>query len=552
MKNKIVSAAITLVALAGASFQPIISSAAVSVPPVTNLTATASGSSITLSWKTPTMSDLSEFYVYSSKTVLTETNDSFGIPVSNLPHPTSGAEQSVTVSGLSSGTYYFSVRAVHLSGTASPAAFASATILGGGGGPSCLQPNPVGNIVVSLGETTGSLTWLTVGGTTLSEIELRQSESPLSDSNFDIAPQVSGVPQPLANQTQSVSLSGLKSNTTYYFGFRVYNLCGVASALATASGSTTGGGSTSTPPINPPPGVIYPTGGGGGAQIVDVPAAINTSLFINNGAATTSDPIVKLSISAPGAAEMMISDNDAFVGRAWEPFNANASWVLPGNFGTKKIFMRFRADNLVFSDASDSIEYVAAPIVPIIPVIIPPAPLAGLSLSTDPSELTVIDGDQVTVVVSANPELGVPSYARMNLRYPEDVLELASIDYGTGWVPSFAETDNISDEGTLVKTARYPGGITATTTFAILTFNSKTTATGTVALVDAQLEAYDETGVAVLNSEVEEPSYLFASLVSPANGHERNLRAFGITIGIFLMIYAISLLARIGHRKFKA
>ncbi len=543
--KKVSTTALAIVALAtfGVIF-PSTALAGVSVPAVSGLSASASGPSVTLSWVTPTFSDLSEFDIHTDRSPITSSNDSIAPQVSGAPTPVAGATQSVSISGLSVGTHYFSIRVIHVTGTASPISVTSVTVAGGGS--VCVQPNPPGNPSVTLAGTSGTLSWLTIGGSPLAEIEIHQSVNPIDDFNFSISPQVSGVPQPLANQVQSVVLSGLKPGTTYNFALRAYNVCGVPSALSTTQVATAG-----TPQSG-----NQTNGGGSGPQVTWSPTADATTVSINNGARSTNARVVHLTLGAPGATEMSISNNAAFMGASWEAYATGTSWALTGGSGTKLVFARFRGPNRVFGDSSSSIEFVEfVPVPPAsaVPSAVPVAPetsqVAGggaFRFEISPSLLTVHEGDRVNVVVTAVPTRGVPTTARLELSYPNDALSFESISYGSGWEPSFGEGENFLDDvrGSIVKTARFGGGLRMRETFAVLTFSAKKAATSSVSIVGGS----DSLNLQVLGATGTR-TYLLASLISPVNGHEENLRAFGITIGIFVMIYAVSLLARLGHRK---
>lgn len=520
---------------------PFSALADVTVPAVSGFSAIASGSSVTLSWVTPSMSGLSSFDIHASRSVLTEQNDFAAPQVSGVPQPISGQPQSVVVSGLSTGTHYFSIRAVHVTGNASPVSVVSVSVAGSG--TVCFQPNAPGNPTATLGENSGTLSWLTIGGTPLSELDIRQSDRPINDFNFDAAPQVSNIPRPLANQLQSVQLSGLVSGTPYYFAFRLYNVCGVSSPLSFVQSST------ASPSL--------PYRGGGGAQITYAPNK-ETSVLINGGATRTGSRLVTLSLNAEGASEMSVSNNSAFIGSPWEPFTTSTRWALEGANGMKTVYVRFRGFNRVFNDASSSIEFIESFVTPP-PSVTTPAPTTvppnespvvrpKIRFVTSPEFLTINEGERLTVVVTAIPEEGVPTLGRMELAYPSDALVLDSVSYGSGWEPVFDLTENFDNTalGTIVKTARYPGGLREPHTFAVLTFLANKSTTGALSLSGNT----HVSKVSVLGTEKKNKAYLFASLVSPANGHEENIRAFGITIGVFVMIYAASLFARLIHRRF--
>jgi thermitase len=66
------------------------------------------------------------------------------------------------------------------------------------------------------------------------------------------------------------------------------------------------------------------------------------AIAINNFALRTNARDVTLSLSAPGFSEMMLSNDPAFSGAAWEPFSASRAWQLPEADGPWTVYARFR------------------------------------------------------------------------------------------------------------------------------------------------------------------------------------------------------------------
>jgi hypothetical protein len=67
-------------------------------------------------------------------------------------------------------------------------------------------------------------------------------------------------------------------------------------------------------------------------------------ITINDNATCTNNKDLKVSlkIEAPGAKEMMLSNNKAFQGAKWEPFSNNKDWRLEGKNGMIAIFAKFK------------------------------------------------------------------------------------------------------------------------------------------------------------------------------------------------------------------
>ena len=67
-------------------------------------------------------------------------------------------------------------------------------------------------------------------------------------------------------------------------------------------------------------------------------------LLINNGLASTSAREVTLTASATGATYMMIGNDSAFTGGAWEVYSLSKKWSLIGNNGAKTLYVKYKDD----------------------------------------------------------------------------------------------------------------------------------------------------------------------------------------------------------------
>ena len=99
------------------------------------------------------------------------------------------------------------------------------------------------------------------------------------------------------------------------------------------------------------------TGGGGGGT-----PAIDPSVTINDGAISTDNFAVKLTLSATNfdLSQMMISNATDFSGALWEPYQNTKQWELLQGDGTKTVYVKYRdtAGN-VSPTALDSIEIIS-------------------------------------------------------------------------------------------------------------------------------------------------------------------------------------------------
>ncbi|NOZ86233.1 MAG: hypothetical protein GXP49_08190 [Deltaproteobacteria bacterium] len=66
------------------------------------------------------------------------------------------------------------------------------------------------------------------------------------------------------------------------------------------------------------------------------------TVVINDGDDFTKSSIVTLGISAQGADYMMISNDAAFAGATWRPYNTSVAWSLEEGEGIRTVYVRFR------------------------------------------------------------------------------------------------------------------------------------------------------------------------------------------------------------------
>lgn len=114
------------------------------------------------------------------------------------------------------------------------------------------------------------------------------------------------------------------------------------------------------------------------------------------------------------------------------------------------------------------------------------------TINLSPASRTVTRGQTFTVTVSVVPSGGSATTVKTKLTFSPAVLEVTSFAFAANWLPltqaGYDVTDNVG--GSLTKTAGFPGGVSAATTFGTVTFRAKAAGTATVK-VDATSMAYD-------------------------------------------------------------
>lgn len=118
---------------------------------------------------------------------------------------------------------------------------------------------------------------------------------------------------------------------------------------------------------------------------------------------------------------------------------------------------------------------------------------AATTVSLSPTSVNVVEGRNFVLTVKIDPQ-GLKNYtAKMELTYPTNLLKVNSFTFGTSWMPvSQPGYDLINNvNGTLIKTAGYPGGVSSAVTFGTVSFLAKKSGNGMITLNSGNSLALD-------------------------------------------------------------
>jgi phosphodiesterase/alkaline phosphatase D-like protein len=217
---------------------------------IANLATGATGTStIALTWTAPGddagVGTATSYDLRYSTSPITSGNFASATTVAGEPTPQiAGTSQGMTVSGLSSNTtYYFAIETsdeVPNISTISNVPSTTTTAL-----PDTTAPSAIANLATgAVGTSTIALTWTApgddVGTGTATTYDLRYSTSPITSGNFSSATTVTGEPAPqVAGTSQGMTVSGLSSNTTYYFAIKTSDEVPNTSAISNVPSAST-------------------------------------------------------------------------------------------------------------------------------------------------------------------------------------------------------------------------------------------------------------------------------------------------------------------------
>ena len=210
---------------------------------VTLSLSSATPTSILVSWNAPgddgAIGTAASYDLRYSTSAITDANFAAATQVSGEPTPAvAGTAQTMTVTGLTANTAYFfamksqdevpNVSALSNVPTLSTAVAADAT-----------APGAITTLALS-GATSSAitLTWIATGDDgitgTAASYDVRYSTSPITTAaEFNAAAQVTGEPSPaVAGLTQSMTVTGLTTGTTYYFAIEASDEASNASSLS--------------------------------------------------------------------------------------------------------------------------------------------------------------------------------------------------------------------------------------------------------------------------------------------------------------------------------
>ncbi len=242
---------------------------------VSNLaTGAVTTSSIVVTWTAPgddaSSGTATTYDLRYSTSAITSGNFDSATQVTGEPTPSvAGSSETKTVTGLSSGTtYYFALKTSdEVPNTSAISNVPSGTTSTSGGGDTT-APADVSNLATGA-VTTSSIvvTWTAPGDDassgTATTYDLRYSTSAITSGNFDSATQVTGEPTPsVAGSSETKTVTGLSSGTTYYFALKTSDEVPNTSAISNVPSGTTSTETTSSitiPPDSLSRGGVLPT-----------------------------------------------------------------------------------------------------------------------------------------------------------------------------------------------------------------------------------------------------------------------------------------------------
>ncbi len=147
--------------------------------------------------------------------------------------------------------------------------------------------------------------------------------------------------------------------------------------------------------------------------------------------------------------------------------------------------------------------------------------LAATALSLSPTSINVTQGQNFNLVVAINPQ-GVKNYTvKIELQYPADLLEVKTFTLANNWMALSQQGYDLIDNenGLLIKTAGYPGGVSEPITFGTISFSAKQTGSGIIKIGNNSL-VLDATNQDVFNGTLTQTSFVIALPTSESSPSE--------------------------------
>ncbi len=135
-------------------------------------------------------------------------------------------------------------------------------------------------------------------------------------------------------------------------------------------------------------------------------------------------------------------------------------------------------------------------------VVLPLSVLAATDFSFSPISIDVEPGDDFTVTISVEPEQAVYT-VKLELDFPAELLEVKSFAFEQGWIPLSQNEYNLVDNenGLLIKTAGYPGGLASALEFGTISFSAKEAGEGAISISNNSF-VLDSENQNILNEEL--------------------------------------------------
>lgn len=114
---------------------------------------------------------------------------------------------------------------------------------------------------------------------------------------------------------------------------------------------------------------------------------------------------------------------------------------------------------------------------------------AATTLSLTPGNISVKQEQTFTVTVALNPQ-GAKNYtAKVELKFPANLMEVKTFTFGNNWLALSQSGYNLVDNtnGILIKSAGYAGGVSSPITFGTVSFLAKKSGSGVIEVGNSSL-----------------------------------------------------------------